>query len=156
MKDILEKIEQLLSLQERLVNLLLLSGLQSIRVSMDTAFDLLYYNIELLDLMEDLISSYEDPLEDYTKEYAFNIVLDALSWMSIILPAIEDACPIFLQGIAKEDPIHRIRLILNMVKDYHSKGEYSNLLKIAEELHKLSDFLKYQLLLARRSYINFA
>ncbi len=155
MREILDRIEQLLSLQEKLVNLMLLSGHQKIRLSMDTALDLLYYNIELLDLMEEFISSQEDILEDYAKEYTYSLLLESLSWMSLILPAIEDSTPIFLQGIAKEDPIYRVRSILSMVEEYKNRNDYQSFLRIAEELHKLSAFLKYQLLIAKRSYIDF-
>ncbi|MFN7064810.1 MAG: hypothetical protein ACK4OF_01475 [Aquificaceae bacterium] len=152
MKELLDRIEYLLSLQERLVNLLMFSGSSSIRLSTNTAFDLLYHNIELIDLIEDLISSQEGFLEDYP----LNLVLEALSWMGIIFPAIEESCPIFLQGIAKEDPIYRIKLILKMVEDYYSSKDYHSLIRVAEELRNLSNLLKYQLILARRSYMNLA
>jgi len=79
MREILERIEELLSLQEKLVNLLLLSGSQKVKVSVNTAFDVLYHNIELLDLIEELISSQEELLEEYSREYTFNLVLEALS-----------------------------------------------------------------------------
>ncbi len=152
MKSILERIEELLSLQEKLVNLLFLSGSKRISISVNTAFDLLYHNIELLDLIEELISSQEELLEDYTREYTFSLIFEALSWMGIIFPAIEDSCPIFLHG----DPVHRIRLILSMVEESYNKGEYQNLLKIAKELQRLSSLLKYQIILARRAYMNLA
>ncbi|HAV40287.1 MAG: hypothetical protein AB1353_08885 [Aquificota bacterium] len=158
MREILERIEELLSLQEKLVNLLLLSGSQKVKVSVNTAFDVLYHNIELLDLIEELIGSQEEFLEEYSREYTFNLVLEALSWMGLILPAIEEACPIFLRGIAEEerDPLYRIKLILKMVEESYNKGEHRNLIKVAKELHSLSSLLKYQIILARRAYMNLA
>ncbi|MFN3976671.1 MAG: hypothetical protein ACK4LT_06375 [Aquificaceae bacterium] len=158
MREILERIEELLSLQEKLVNLLLLSGSQRVKVSVSTAFDVLYHHIELLDLMEELIESQEEPLEEYSREYTFNLILEALSWMGVIFPAIEESCPIFLRGIAKEekDPLYRIKHIIKMVEDSYSKGEYQNLIKVAKELHSLSSLLKYQIILARRAYMNLA
>ncbi|MFN3870473.1 MAG: hypothetical protein ACK4MW_03180 [Aquificaceae bacterium] len=156
MREILERIEELLSLQEKLVNLLFLSGSQRIRLNVNTAFDLLYHNIELLDLIEELISTQEELLEEQTKEYTLNLILEALSWMGLIFPAIEDSCPIFLQGFSKEDPIPRISFILKKVEDYHQSKDIHHILRVAEELNALSNFLKYQLLLARRSYMNLA
>ena len=125
---------------------------------MNTAFDVLYHNIELLDLIEELISSQEELLEEYSREYTFNLVLEALSWMGVILLAIEEACPIFLRGIAQEekDPLYRIKQIIKMVEDSYNKGEYRNLIKVAKELHGLSSLLKYQIILARRAYMNLA
>ncbi|MFN3599280.1 MAG: hypothetical protein ACK4VK_06060 [Aquificaceae bacterium] len=151
MRDILERIEELLSLQERLVNLLFFSGLQKIRLNINTAFDLFYHNIELLDLIEELIST-----QELLEEETLDLILEALSWMGIIFPAIEDSCPIFLQGIAQEDPLHRIRFILKGVEDYHRSKDYHHILRVAEELNALSNLLKYHLFLARRSYMNLA
>lgn len=158
MREILERIEELLSLQEKLVNFLLLSGSKKVRVSVSTAFDVLYHNIELLDLIEELISSQEELLEEYSREYTFNLILEALSWMGVIFPAIEDACPIFLHGIGGEEggPLYRIRFILKMVEEAYDKGEYHSLIKVARELQSLSSLLKYQILLARRAYTNLA
>ncbi len=152
MRDILERVEELLSLQEKLVNLLLISGTQKARLSVNTAFDILYYNIELLDMIGELLSSPEDLRDDY----AINLVLEALSWMGFILPAVEGSCPIFLQGLLEGDPIQRLRSILSSLEETQRKGDYYILLSTAEEVHNLSSLLKYQIALARRAYMNLA
>ena len=85
MREILERIEELLSLQEKLVNLLLLSGSQKVKVSVNTAFDVLYHNIELLDLIEELISSQEELLEEYSREYTFTTPITPISIHHTIL-----------------------------------------------------------------------
>ncbi len=150
MRDILERVEELLSLQEKLVNLLLISGSQKARLSVNTAFDVLYYNIELLDMISELLSSPEELRDDYT----VNLILEALSWMGFILPAVEESCPIFLQGLLEGDPIHRLRLILSSLEEAQRKSDYYILINTAEEVHKLSSLLKYQIALARRAYMN--
>ncbi len=147
MKDILERIEELLSLQEKLVNLLLISGSQKARLSVNTALDVLYYNVELLDMIEELLTSPEDLRDDY----AVSLILEALSWMVFIIPTVEEFCPIFLQGLNQ-----RIRIILGSLEEAQKKNDYYLLLSTAEEVHSLSDLLKYQIILARRAYMNLA
>lgn len=158
MKELIERIEELLILQQRLVNVLFLSGARRAKLSVNTAFDLLYHNIELLDLMEALLSSQEELAEETGKNYALNLFIDALSWMALVLPVIEDECPIFLQGIAQKEkePFYRIRLLRLLLEDYQQRGDYHSLLRFSEELHSLSSMLKHQILLARRAYLNLA
>ncbi len=151
MRDILERVEELLSLQEKLVNLLLVSGLQKAKLSVSTAFDILYYNIELLDIIQEILSSPEDARDDY----ALNLVLEALSWMGFILPAVEESCPIFLKG-KQGDPIQRIRHILSSLEEAHKGQDYYIFVSALEEIHNLSSLLKYQITLARRAYMNLA
>lgn len=151
MRDILERVEELLTLQEKLVNFLLLSGSKKVRLSTSTAFDVLYYNIELLDLIEELLSSPEELRETY----AINLILEALSWMGFVLPAIEESCPIFLHGTRK-DPMQKIRYILSSLEEAHRKSDYYILVNTIEEVQNLSSLLKYQIMLARKAYMNLA
>lgn len=154
MRDILERVEELLSLQEKLVNFLLLSGYSRARLSTNAAFDVLYYNIELLDLIEELLSSPEELREDY----AMNLILEALSWMGFILPAIEESCPIFLHSPRgrEGDPMQKIRSILSSLEEAHRRGDYYTLVNTVEDIQSLSSLLKYQIMLARRAYMNLA
>ncbi|WPM31444.1 hypothetical protein IAE16_06380 [Hydrogenobacter sp. T-2] len=152
MRDLLERVEELLLLQEKLVNLLLISGTQKARLSVNTAFDILYYNVELLDMIGELLSSPEELREDY----AVNLILEALSWMGFILPAVEESCPIFLHGLLEVDPIQKLSSILSSLEEAQRKSDYYILLSTAEEVHRLSSLLKYQIALARRAYMNLA
>ncbi|MEN3028273.1 MAG: hypothetical protein ABDH29_03435 [Aquificaceae bacterium] len=158
MKDLLERIEELLYMQERLVNLLFLSQSKKVRVSVNTAFDVLYHSIELLDLIEELLGMQEAFQEEYRTEYSMNLVLEALSWMGIILPAIEDASPIFLQGIGVrgKEPINRIRSLLRTLEEVYREGDYHKLAEATEELQSFSSLLKHQIMLARKTYMNLA
>ncbi|MCS7170959.1 MAG: hypothetical protein N3D14_05560 [Aquificaceae bacterium] len=158
MRDLVERIEELLYMQERLFNVLFLSQSQKARVSINTAFDLLYHNIELLDLIQELLSNPEIFQEEYSKDYSMNLILEALSWMGVILPAIEESCPIFLHGVGfrGRDPFQRIMAILKNLEDVSSRSEYKNLVDLIEELGHFSGFLKHQITVARRAYMNLA
>lgn len=150
MRDILERVEELLSLQEKLVNLLLLSGSHRAKLSANTALDVLYYNVELLDLIGEILSSPEEPEEDY----AINLILEALSWMGFILPAVEESCPIFFQGVRGRDPFQKIRHILGVVEEAYRRSDHYMLMNIAKEVQSLSVYLRYQMMLAHRAYVN--
>lgn len=152
MKDILERIEELLSLQEKLINLLLLSGYHRGRLSAGTALDILYYNIELLDLIEELLNSPDALSEDYP----VNLALEALSWMSFVLPRVEEFCPVFLHSITEreKDPMQRLRSVIFLLEEARRKADYYTLLDVLEEVSKISGLLRYHVILARRAYIN--
>ncbi len=154
MRDLLERVEELLLLQEKLVNLLLISGTQKARLSVNTAFDILYYNIELLDMIGELLSSPEELRDDY----AVNLILEALSWMVFLLPAIEESCPIFFHGIRtrESDPMQKIKFILGYLEESHRKGNYNALVDAVEQVQSVSNLLKYQIVLARKAYMNLA
>ncbi|MCS7262454.1 MAG: hypothetical protein NZ560_03450 [Aquificaceae bacterium] len=152
MKGLVERIEELLHMQERLINLLLLS--HRARVSTNTAFDLLYYNVELLDLISQLLASSET--EDYPVDYSLSLALEALSWIGVVLPTIESACPIFLEGVGPREPLQRIGLILGGLEETYRTGGHHRMMQIAQELRDFSNFLKYQIVLARRAYANLA
>ncbi|MCS6999035.1 MAG: hypothetical protein RMH93_05560 [Aquificaceae bacterium] len=158
MRDLFERIEELLYMQERLVNLLFISQSKKVRVSVNTAFDLLYHSIELLDLIEELLGMQETFQEEHRRDYSMNLVLEALSWMGIILPAIEDASPVFLQGIGVrgKEPLNRIRSLLRTLEEAYSEGDYRILAEAMEELQSFSSLLKYQIMLARKAYMNLA
>lgn len=151
MKEFVERIEELLLLQEKLVNLMLLSGSRKLSLSVSSAFDVLYYNVELLDLIGEVLSAYEGYQEEYGKEYLLNLSAEALSWMGVLLPAIEDVCPIFL----REEPIRDIMNLLQALERL-LRGEPYPISPIAQGVQNLSSLLKHQIYLARRSYLNLA
>ncbi|MCS7278158.1 MAG: hypothetical protein NZ531_04840 [Aquificaceae bacterium] len=156
MKDLLERIEELLYLQERLVNLLFLSHSQRAKISVSTAFDMLYHNIELLELIQDLLSNTEEFQEEYQQAYLMNLTLEALSWVGFILPTIEESCPIFLHSFGGKDPIQRIKSMLKALEEINLKGDYQNLIKVAYDVQSFANQLKYQIMLAKKAYTNLA
>ncbi len=149
MRELIERIEELLYLQERLGNLLLMSSSGSLKLNLSSALDVLYHNVELLDLLGEILSGFEQFQEELSREYITSLLQEALSWMLVILPAIEDSCPIFLQGMVP-DPLLRMKDVLSSL-EASSHSDYYMFISLGKEIRDLSSLLKYYILLARRT-----
>lgn len=155
--ELIERIEELVALQEKLVNILLMSGGKRLSLPTNYAFDILYSNLELLDLLAEAFLMFDFLEDEYDKERFINLSAEALAWMALVLPAIEDSCPIFVSGISyRREPIEGINYLLGQIERL-SKGFSSSLLnQIVKELQSLSKLLRYQISLASKSYKSLA
>lgn len=156
MRDLIERIEEFLHIQERLVNLLLLSQSHQFKISVNTAFDMLYHNLELLELIEELLSMPESFYEEQYRDYSASLALEALTWTGILLPALEDVCPVFFHGVGSKERelTHRIRVLRKSIEEAFHEGPHHRLDDALEELHDVSETLRYLIHLARKAYTN--
>lgn len=155
--NLLERIEELIALQEKLVNILLMSGSTKLNLPPRYAFEVLYSNLELLNLLAEAFRMLEFIEEDYGKESFISLGSEALSWMGIVLPAIEESCPIFLSGIGYiREPTEDINRLCKRIESLSERWSPSAVNQIVKELEDLSKLLGYYISLAIRSYESLA
>lgn len=154
LRMLIERLEELITAQQKLASLMLLTEGKKAKLSVSTAIDMLYTHMEMLDITSEIINALQDTSDDYTREYATMITAEALSWTGFMLPYIEASSPIFIEHIKVESQpiISRIKSVVSLMERLGSEMDVFSSEEIIRTIDMVSRAIKYQLFMAKKSY----
>ncbi len=153
-RTLMERLEELINAQYKIAGLMLSHETKGLDFSVSTALDVLYINLEMLDLTSDIIGMMSSVSDEYIKKYAINLGAEALSWSGFMLTHIEKSSPIFIEYIEVEnEPVtSRIKNLAYLLENLGSKLDPFSFEEIIRTIDMVSKAIKYQVYMAKKSY----
>ncbi|MFN3813514.1 MAG: hypothetical protein ACK4SM_02670 [Aquificaceae bacterium] len=151
---LMERLEELIDAQYKIASLMLSPETKGSDLSTSTAFDVLYVNLEMLDLTSNIIGMTSSVSDEYIKKYAISLGAEALSWSGFMLTHIEKSSPIFIEYIEVEnEPVtYRIKNLAYLLENMGSKLDPFSFEEIIRTIDMVSKAIRYQIYMAKKSY----
>ncbi|SNZ13082.1 hypothetical protein [Hydrogenobacter hydrogenophilus] len=149
LRILIERLEDLITAQQKLASLILFVEDQKVELSVPTTIDMLYAHMEMLELVSEVISSFQDISDSYIREYAVMLTAEALSWIGFMLPYLEASSPIFIEHLSV---VPKIKSIVSFIERFGSEVDFLSSEEILKTIDAISKTIMYQLFVAKRSY----
>ena len=134
----LEMFENLLMKQQRTASLLFTSK-KPVRLSIETAIEILAVNVDVLETVSDAISISQDVEDYYIRERMLTLCSEGVSWASLIVSALDITSALFVRHLQVEGAS-----LTEILKDISQRmrGLYTSSLDLEDIQSKVEDIAK--------------